>query len=156
VRIAGVGAGLSLFRRAAVALTIASGVMVMGLTGAPGPALAAPACRAPAGFDPLGRIESRDVVIVYRARPAIEVGRHFAVEAIVCAEAPAEVTAVRVDADMPEHRHGMNYRARVSARGDALYVAEGLLFHMPGRWRLLFDVERAGRTERLEAEIPLE
>jgi hypothetical protein len=50
----------------------------------------------------------------------------------------------------------MNYRPRVSARGDGLYVAEGLLFHMPGRWQLLFDVECGGRMERLEAEIDLE
>ena len=77
-------------------------------------------------------------------------------EAVVCAEPPAAVATVRVDAQMPEHRHGMNYRPRVSARGDGLYVAEGLLFHMPGRWHLLFDVERGGRTERLEAEIDLE
>jgi len=35
-------------------------------------------------------------------------------------------------------------------------VAEGLLFHMPGRWQLLFDVERGGRTERLEADVVLE
>ncbi len=83
-------------------------------------------------------------------------GRHFAVEAVVCARPPAAVAAVRVDAQMPEHRHGMNYRPRVSARGNGLYVAEGLLFHMPGRWQLLFDVERGGRTERLEAEIELE
>jgi hypothetical protein len=34
----------------------------------------------------------------------------------VCAAAPARV--LRVDADMPEHRHGMNYRARVSPAGD--------------------------------------
>ena len=119
-------------------------------------AQAAPSCPAPEGFDARGRIESRDVVVLYRTVPDIEVGRHFAVEAVICAQPPAAVTTVRVDAQMPEHRHGMNYRPRVSARGDGLYVAEGLLFHMPGRWQLLFDVERGGRTERLEAEIDLE
>jgi hypothetical protein len=118
-------------------------------------ALAAPSCPVPAGFEGGGRIESADVVVHYRAQPAIEVGRHFAVEAVVCARPPAVVTAVRVDAHMPEHRHGMNYRPSISARGNGLYVAEGLLFHMPGRWQLTFDVERAGRTERLEAEIEL-
>ena len=144
----------SLQRAAARGAAVALGAVV-GLAAA-APALAAPACLPPVGFDPLGRIESRDVVIVYRAEPSIQVGRHFAVEAMVCAEAPAGVSALRVDADMPEHRHGMNYRASVSGRGNGLYVAEGLLFHMPGRWRLLFDVERAGRTEHLEAEISLE
>ena len=37
-----------------------------------------------------------------------------------------------------------------------LYVAEGLLFHMPGLWQLMFDVERGGRMERLTTDIDLE
>jgi hypothetical protein len=131
-----------------------SGLLMLGLVTAL--AHAAPSCPAPVGFDARGRIESRDIVVLYRTLPAIEVGRHFAVEAVICAQPPAAVTTVRVDAQMPEHRHGMNYRPRVSARGDGLYVAEGLLFHMRGRWHLLFDVERGGRTEHLEAEIDLE
>ncbi|MGH7307367.1 MAG: hypothetical protein ACREK6_01595 [Candidatus Rokuibacteriota bacterium] len=102
-----------------------------------------------------GRLEAGDVVVAFRTVPApIEVGRHFSVEAIVCANPPAR--GLRVDAQMPEHRHGMNYRARVLAAGDGRYVAEGLLFHMPGRWQLLFDVERDGRTERLATDVVLE
>jgi hypothetical protein len=50
----------------------------------------------------------------------------------------------------------MNYRARVSPRGDGRYRAEGLLFHMPGKWQLVFDVERPGRTERLTADVVVE
>jgi hypothetical protein len=57
---------------------------------------------------------------------------------------------------MPAHRHGMNYQPRVTARERGVYVAEGLLFHMPGRWQLLFDVDRGGRTERLVADMELE
>jgi hypothetical protein len=131
-----------------------AGLSLLALTAAL--AHAAAPCPAPPGFDARERLESRDVVILYRTRPDIAVGRHFAVEAVICAEPPGAVTAVRVDAQMPEHRHGMNYRPTVSARGTGLYVAEGLLFHMPGRWQLLFEVERADRRERLEAEIRLE
>ena len=118
---------------------------------------AAPACPPPPGFDAGARLEVEEVVVLYRTVPAaIEVGQHFAIEALVCARPTAPVTALRVDARMPEHRHGMNYRAHVSARGEGLYRAEGLLFHMPGHWQLLFDVERGGRTERLEADVTLE
>jgi hypothetical protein len=75
--------------------------------------LAAAPCAAPAGFPPVGRIESRDTVLLYRTDPPrIEIGKHFAVDAVVCAAAPP--SALRVDAQMPAHRHGMNYRARVA------------------------------------------
>jgi hypothetical protein len=116
---------------------------------------AAQPCAAPAGFAPAGRIESRDTVLLYRTVPAtIEIGKHFAVEAVVCSQAAP--SALRVDAQMPAHRHGMNYRARVSPRGDGRYRAEGLLFHMPGKWQFVFDVERPGRTERLTADVVVE
>jgi len=107
---------------------------------------------------PGSRIESDRVVIIYHtAPPKIGVGKHFAVEALVCAKgAGGPPTGLRVDAAMPEHRHGMNYRARVLPQGEGRYRAEGLLFHMPGRWQFLFDVDRAGGTERLAAEIVVE
>jgi hypothetical protein len=116
---------------------------------------AAQPCAAPAGFAPSGRIESRDTVLLYRTVPAtIEIGKHFAVDAVVCSQAAP--SALRVDAQMPAHRHGMNYRARVSPQGDGRYRAEGLLFHMPGKWQFVFDVERPGRTERLTADVVVE
>lgn len=116
---------------------------------------ASASCALPREFTAQGRLESKDVVVMFRTVPApIEVGRHFSVEAIVCATPAAQ--GLRVDAQMPEHRHGMNYRPRVSASGDGRYVAEGLLFHMPGRWELVFDVERDGRMERLATDLILE
>ena len=46
-------------------------------------------------------------------------GQHFAVEARVCAKGASPApTALRVDADMPAHRHGMNYLAKVSPKGE--------------------------------------
>jgi hypothetical protein len=129
-----------------------AGWLAAALAAAPLPALAQQ-CNAPGQ-----RIESDRVVIVYRTTPPrIAVGKHFAVEALVCAKGVgAPPTGLRVDAAMPEHRHGMNYRARVLPQGEGRYRAEGLLFHMPGRWQLLFDVDRSGGTERLAAEIVLE
>jgi hypothetical protein len=112
-------------------------------------------CAAPAGFAPAGRIESRDTILLYRTVPAtIEIGKHFTLDAVVCSNAAP--SALRVDAQMPAHRHGMNYRARVSPQGDGRYRAEGLLFHMPGKWQFVFDVERPGRTERLTADVVVE
>jgi hypothetical protein len=116
---------------------------------------AAADCTPPAGFAPAGRIQSRDTVLLYRTvPPRIEIGKHFAVDAFVCTKVPPR--ALRVDAQMPAHRHGMNYRARVTPQGDGRYRAEGLLFHMPGAWRFVFDLERPGGTERLTADVNLE
>jgi hypothetical protein len=101
-------------------------------------------------------MEEAGLVAIFRTLPpVVEIGRHFAVEVVVCAEGPPP-TLTRVDAEMPEHRHGMNYRPTLTARGDGRFLAEGLLFHMPGRWRLLFDVEREGRRTRLATDILLE
>jgi hypothetical protein len=134
------------------ARTLVAGAAAM--LAAAAPVLAEP-CNPPAGFAARGRLESRDVVVVFRTVPAtIEIGRHFAVEAIVCAKPPPR--GLRVDAQMPEHRHGMNYRPHVSATTEGRYIADGFLFHMPGRWELVFDVERGGRTERLSTELLLE
>lgn len=135
----------------------AAALVVVGL-GARGVAPAAGACEEPSGFHARGRIESGDVVVLFRTRPAtIEVGEHFVVDAIVCAGAPGRaVKGLRVDAMMPEHRHGMNYRARVTRDGAGRYTAEGLLLHMAGRWQLLFDVERDGATDRLVADLQVE
>jgi len=117
------------------------------------PLVAAAQCEAPGA-----KLESERVVVVYRTVPAkLAVGQHFVVEARVCAKGAGPApSGLRVDADMPAHRHGMNYRAKVAPKGDGRYVAEGLLFHMPGHWRLLFDVERGGKTERLAADLNLE
>ena len=116
---------------------------------------AAENCAAPAGFVPAGRVESRDTVLLYRTEPPrIVVGQHFRVDAVVCSKAAP--SALRVDAQMPAHRHGMNYRARVAPQGDGRYRAEGLLFHMPGKWQFVFDLERPGRTERLTADVVVE
>ena len=116
---------------------------------------AAAPCETPPGFAARARLESGAVVVLYRILPAaIELGRHFSVEAIVCGGRPGPGPGgLRVDARMPEHRHGMNYRTRVSPAGGGRYLAEGLMFHMPGRWQLLFDVERGGRAERLATDI---
>jgi hypothetical protein len=81
---------------------------------------------------------------------SVQVGRHFAIEVQVC---PADAVLARVDATMPEHRHGMNYRPSLKPLGGGRWRAEGLMFHMPGTWALRLDVQAAGRTESLRDTI---
>ena len=120
-------------------------------------AAAVQACELPADFVPMARAESRAFVVAFRPVPApIVVGKHFAVDAVACAKDGAAPTALRVDAQMPEHRHGMNYRAKVTPQGAGRWRADGLLFHMPGRWQFVFDVERGPERERLTRDHVVE
>jgi len=96
--------------------------------------------------------------IAYAPVPApIEAGQLFSLDIVVCPRGGARPPdALRVDAVMPEHRHGMNYRPIVVARGPGEYRAEGLMFHMPGRWDLLFDLVTGDGTERITATRHIE
>ena len=53
-------------------------------------------------------IDGTRYTVVYRTVPEpVKVGTHFAVDFAVCPRPPAEPAgAVRVDANMPAHRHG--------------------------------------------------
>ena len=82
----------------------------------------------------------------------ISVGRHFAITVQLC---PASAVLARVDATMPEHRHGMNYRPSVKRLGDGRWRVEGLMFHMPGRWLLRMHVQADGATAQLVETISL-
>ena len=85
--------------------------------------------------------------------PAIQVGRQFALLLTLC-NLPDGAAVRAVDATMPAHRHGMNYRARVRP-GDApgTWRAEGLLMHMPGEWRLTVDAGNQGAPIRYAAGL---
>ncbi len=103
-------------------------------------------------------VENSHYIVAYATTPAaIEINRHFVVEFAVCPRGGARPPqAVRIDAHMPEHRHGMNYRPGVTVLRPGTYRAEGLLLHMPGRWELTFDVVTGNATERLSSTMRVE
>jgi hypothetical protein len=95
------------------------------------------------------------IAFVPRSLP-VPVGRHFDIDFVICGVAIRDGAAVAVDADMPAHRHGMNYRTRVEALPGGVFRAHGLMFHMPGTWRVIFDVPLEGRTLRLTRELEVQ
>ena len=112
--------------------------------------VAATACELPPGV----RVESERLSITYRTIPEkIAVGQPFVLELAACPKTGTAVSErVKLDAHMPEHRHGMNYRTKVTPMGAARFRSEGWLFHMPGRWEFLFDIgpERLTHSVRIE------
>lgn len=136
-------------------------VALLGLIGLPAAAVAASA-DAPCGedLDARHRLEAvsprHRLVFVPQPAPLVS-GRHFALDIVVCPLGGASWPAVlRVDADMPAHRHGMNYRPTVRKLADGRYRADGLLLHMPGRWRFTFELSADGRLDRLQHERDVE
>ena len=104
------------------------------------------------------KVESDRYVLAYRTRPdKVTVGQHFAMELVVCAKSgqPAP-ESLRLDAHMPEHRHGMNYKTTVKPADGGRYLAEGFMLHMPGRWEFIFEVRSAGKTDRVTRSVTLE
>ena len=100
------------------------------------------------------RLESPRFVLAYKPEP-IAVAQHFALDIAVCSKSPGPIDSVKVDAHMPEHRHGMNYEPTVKALGPGRWRAEGLMLHMPGKWEFVFEVRAAGRTDRLAQNFQL-
>jgi cytochrome c peroxidase len=95
------------------------------------------------------RLESPRYALAYKA-DGISVAQHFTLEIAVCAKPGNPIPEnLKVDAHMPEHRHGMNYEPAVKALGAGRWRAEGLMLHMPGKWEFVFEVRAAGKTDRM-------
>lgn len=104
------------------------------------------------------RVQASGVTLAWVGRPpSIPLDRHFELEIVLCGSVPGSppgtAASVKVDALMPAHRHGMNYRSTTAPAGPGRYLAQGLLFHMPGQWRLVFDVDQGGQRLRLTDDI---
>lgn len=67
---------------------------------------------------------------------------------------PGEL-GVEVDARMPAHFHGMTRMPKISRKSDGHYVAEGMLFHMPGHWEVYVDISQGAGVERAQWQVDL-
>ena len=97
-----------------------------------------------------GETAGRAVAVVPEPAPWA-VGRHFGLRGVFCGSGKL----LRVDADMPAHRHGMNYRPTLQLQPEGRFIAQGLMLHMPGRWRIRFEIEADGRRQWLEQTVDL-
>jgi hypothetical protein len=139
-------------RRALLAATAAA------LLGAVPAASAQPApCEPNLKGSGVTRVEGARYVLAWRAVPPIQVSEFFTLEIAVCPrEGQPRPATLRVDADMPAHKHGMNYRPSVRPQGPERFVAEGLMFHMPGQWELTFDVNVGAARETLRSPVRID
>jgi hypothetical protein len=80
-------------------------------------------------------------------------GQPFDVEFLTCEETSTPIKQVKVEATMPMHNHGMNYLPEITTTGENRYKATGMLFHMPGKWRISLETQGADKTDRFVLEI---
>ncbi len=142
--------------RLAASIAVAAGTLLVAAT-RPGLAQPAgpPSCDRTSAAQGDRRIAGDAIDVAWRAVPAPAVGRPFAIEFALCAHgaAAAAVDRVRVDAWMPAHRHGMNYAPTLAGAPGGPMRAEGLLFHMPGAWQVVFELRLDGRALRLVDDV---
>jgi hypothetical protein len=107
-------------------------------------------------------IKAGELVLAYRPALAgktsrIPMARHFALEVQVCDKGGVSAAQLqKVDATMPEHRHGMNYRPRITPLSDGRFRVEGMMFHMAGHWQLVFEVQAGKEAARLTDDVQID
>lgn len=111
-------------------------------------------------------ITKGDLVLAYRPLHAggkgtkanrIPMAKHFELEVQLCSkEGPSSAQLSKVDASMPAHRHGMNYRPVITALGSGRFRVDGMMFHMAGHWQLAFEVQAVKETTRLSHDVQID
>jgi hypothetical protein len=87
------------------------------------------------------RLQGPRIAIAYRWEPTeLKVGQFFAVEVVDCGSLGGPVDRIVVDATMPAHGHGMNYRPIAERIAPGRHRFTGLMLHMPGTWRFTFTL----------------
>jgi hypothetical protein len=119
--------------------------------------LAWQALACPAAGEGFRRLASGEAEVAYRWEPAeLKVGQFFAAEVVACrAPGPEPVGAIVLDATMPAHGHGMNYRPAASRSAPNHYRFTGLMLHMAGTWRLTIDLVQGTTRTRLTHDVKL-
>lgn len=115
---------------------------------------ASAACLPSSAGVPIARAGTSEQLAALRFEPtAIVVGKPFTVHIQLCPAAFKDVSSVAIDATMPAHKHGMNYRPKLEGKGDGRYEARGFLFHMPGRWAVELTIASPGDPVRMTLDL---
>ncbi len=100
------------------------------------------------------KLAAPSVKLAYRVvGGAVKVGAPFTIEVAACIGRGSAPRRIQIDARMPAHGHGMNYKPSEKKLGPGHSRFEGLVFHMPGRWEISFDVFSADARRRLSVTL---
>jgi len=104
-------------------------------------------------------LKAGELVLAYRPvlsdkTGRIPMARHFAMEVQLCdtgGVSNAQLTGV--DARMPAHKHGMNYRPTIRPLGNGRFRIDGMMLHMAGQWEFAFEVQAGTEHMRLTHDV---
>lgn len=114
----------------------------------------AAACLPPDAGTAMKPAKPTRVTAALRVRPSpVKVGAPFVVELRVCSLDSKPIQRLTIDATMPAHRHGMNYKPEMVDLGGGRHEAKGFLFHMPGRWEIVLSVYGGEQPSHLTLDL---
>ena len=79
----------------------------------------------------------------------------FRMQIQFCGDSTVPLERVTVDATMPAHQHGMNFRVDLAEAERNRFEVSNVVFHMPGLWEIRVEAEIDGRRYAYRAEVPL-
>ena len=103
-----------------------------------------------------GQLNDGGTAVAYKTNPTrIEVDKPFSIEVVACVDGEKHMASsrIRVDAGMPMHGYGMNYKPSERKIGPGHSSFDGMVFHMPGHWQIMFDVYEGDKRQRLNQKI---
>ncbi len=116
-------------------------------------AAAATHAACPLTADAPARADAGSLQMSWSTSPdTIQIGEPFTMRLTLC---PSGAQLQRVDATMPEHRHGMNYQPTFTSLGAGVWEVKGMVWHMPGRWELRVDARLGEKPQRFTQSVTL-
>lgn len=99
------------------------------------------ACESPVGWETMETENEPEFKVVAKVpEQPIQTGKQFNIDVMICSDTK-NATQIEIDANMPAHKHGMNYLPEVSTIDQNIHRASGLFFHMPGQWQITVDLK---------------
>lgn len=130
---------------------VATGCLLPGYLMMPATAVAAQK------FDASVVSDSGNYIVEYRTHPnPIPVNEMFEMRITVreqLKQSPARNVSLEVDAGMSVHNHGMNTKPVVERLPSGQFSVRGMLFHMTGRWELIFLIKRGIISDKAEQVV---
>jgi hypothetical protein len=84
----------------------------------------------------------------------VKISEPFEIDIFVCADRQPEAGNMKLDATMPAHKHGMNYKPEIQQVANNIYRGSGMFFHMPGEWQISVELLSGDKAQRFVLKVP--